>query len=301
MLNKFAVGVLLLALVTIGSMPAVAQAEGPKYKVTELADGLYMLEGDGAFVGGNMGLLTGPDGAVLIDDGLPPLTDNLLAAIKKVTDAKIEYLVNTHVHGDHTGGNAVMGERGARIIAHERLRSRMIEQGITGANGNEPAPKEALPVLTFADSVSLHLNGREAFVFHVANAHTDGDSVIHFKEDNVVHTGDTMFSGIFPYIDLDSGGSLAGYIAAQKKIYAMVNDETKIIPGHGPLSTKKDLAASIAMLEKSSAAIEALISAGHTEEEILEANPLAEFDADWSWQFINTERMTKTLYRALKK
>ena len=281
--------------------PMLAQDAELSYKSTKLADGIYMLEGDGGFTGGNLGLLTGPDGAVLIDDGLPPLTDLLLGAVGKITDQPIEYVVNTHVHGDHTGGNAVLGEKGARIIAHDKLRERLVKQGMPGPDGMEPTPKAALPVLTFAHSVSLHLNGREAYVFHVAQAHTDGDAVIFFKDDNVLHTGDVLFSGMYPYIDLDNGGTVAGYIAAQKKIASMIDDKTKVIPGHGPLSDKAAIEASTAMLEESLARIKKLMDEGMNEEQVLEANPLADFDADWSWRFIDTERMTRTIVRDLSE
>ena len=280
-------------------MPVLAQDSGISYKSTELAPGLYMLEGEGGFAGGNLGLLTGEDGVVLIDDGLPPLTGKLLAAIGTLTKDPVEFLINTHVHGDHIGGNEALGKMGATIVAHDNLRHRLVTEGMTTADGDVPAPKDALPVLTFADSVTFHLNGRQAFVFHVEHAHTDGDAVIHFREDNVIHTGDAMFNGLFPFIDLDSGGSVEGYIAAQRRILALANDATKIIPGHGPLAGKKDLKAAVEMLTDARDRVRQLVDAGQSEEEILAANPLEIYHDDWNWRFITTERMTKTINREL--
>ena len=216
-------------------MPVLAQDAEISYKSTELAPGLYMLEGQGGFAGGNLGLLTGEDGVVLIDDGLPPLTGILLAAIGQLTDDPVGFVINTHFHGDHVGGNEALGQDGATIVTHDNVRHRLVADGMTTADGKVPAPKDALPVLTFSDSITFHLNGREAFVFHVEHAHTDGDAVIHFREDNVIHAGDVMFNGLFPFIDLDSGGSVDGYIAAQERILALANEQIKIIPGHGPI------------------------------------------------------------------
>ena len=290
---------LLILLPAVSLTPAVAQDSGISFKSTELAPGLYMLEGEGGFAGGNLGLSTGEDGVVLIDDGVPPLTGKLLAAIGSLTEDPVAFLINTHVHGDHIGGNEALGKLGATIVAHDNLRQRLLDDGLTTAAGDVPAPRDALPVVTFSDSVSFHLNGRQAFVFHVENAHTDGDAVIHFREDNVIHTGDILFNGLFPFIDLDSGGSVVGYIAAQKRILALANEQTKIIPGHGPLATRQDLKAATDMLEDAHGRVRALVEAGQSEEEILAANPLASFHDEWNWGFITTERMTKTLVRAV--
>ena len=272
--------------------PAVAQ-----YSSTEIAPGLYMLSGGG----GNIGVVTGEDGIVLIDDGVQQLSDALLEELGKLSEEPVAFLINTHVHGDHVGANEALGKAGAKIVAHQNLRRRMIEDGIRTQAGQVPAPKEALPVLTFADSVTVHMNGREAFVFHVKAAHTDGDAVIHFRGDNIIHTGDVLFNGMFPYIDLDSGGTVEGYIAAQKRIHALADDQTKIIPGHGPVGTKKQVKASIDMLEDGYRKVRALVATGKSEEEIVKENPLAEYHDEWNWNFISTERMTKTFIRALKE
>ena len=287
----------LLAILFI--LPIVAQDSEISFKSTQLAPGLYMLEGEGGFAGGNISLSTGEDGVVLIDDGLPPLTGTLLEALGKLTEDPVKFLINTHVHGDHIGGNEALGIRGAVIVTHDNLRHRMVTEGMTTADGDTPAPKAALPVLTFSDSVTFHLNGRQAFVFHVEHAHTDGDAVIHFRDDNVIHAGDALFNGLFPFIDLDAGGSVEGYIAAQERILALANEQTKIVPGHGPLASKQDLESAAAMLQDAYGRVRTLVDAGQSEEEILAANPLKDYHDDWNWRFITTERMTKTLYRAL--
>ena len=175
-----------------------------------------------------------------------------------------------------------------------------LTDGITTQGGQVAAPEDALPVVTFSDSVTFHLNGRSAYVFHVAAAHTDGDAVIHFEDDNVIHAGDVMFNRLFPFIDLDSGGSVEGFLAAQRRILGLADDATKIIPGHGELAAKADLAAAIAMLETARDRVRALLDAGKSEEEILAENPLADYHDVWNWGFITTERMTKTLVRDLK-
>lgn len=276
---------------------ASGQEAGISFKSTELAPGLYMLEGQGGFAGGNLGLSTGDDGIVLVDDGLDALARMTLAAINDITGRPVDFVINTHVHGDHIGGNAALHEAGATIVGHENIRRRLIEDDGASADG-APAPAESLPEITFAQSVTFHLNGQEAFVFHVANAHTDGDSVIHFREADVVHAGDVLFNGLFPFIDLDSGGSVSGYIAAQEDILSIVGPETRIIPGHGPLASIEDLRAARDMLVDSRRRVKELVDAGRSEEEILGENPLAPY-RDWGWDFITVEVMTRTLYRDL--
>jgi glyoxylase-like metal-dependent hydrolase (beta-lactamase superfamily II) len=269
------------------------------FEPSELAPGLYMLVGVGGFAGGNLGLSIGDDGVVLIDDGMPPLTDELLEAIAALTEDPVDFLINTHVHGDHIGGNEALAAAGATIVAHDKLRERLLAEGMAMPDGPVPAPEGALPVVTFSDSVTFHLNDSTAFVFHVEQAHTDGDAVIHFRDLNVIHTGDVMFNRLFPFIDLDSGGSVEGYLAAQKRILALANDATKIIPGHGEMAGKADLAEAIAMLEDARGRVKALVEAGKSKEEILDANPLADYHDVWNWSFITTERMTETLIRDL--
>ena len=282
---------ILLALCTsLFAVAATAQEGEISFKSTELAPGLYMLEGQGGFAGGNLGLITGDDGVVLIDDGLEPLVAVTVAAIESLTGDPVDFVINTHAHGDHTGANEALHGKGATVVAHDNLRRQMVKDGSSRA---------ALPELTFTDAVTFHLNGHTANVFHVANAHTDGDSVIHFPEVNIIHTGDAMFNKLFPFIDMDSGGSVDGFIAAQKKIIALADDETKIIPGHGVLANKADLQAAVDMLEDAQARVKALVDAGKSQEEVLAENPLARYHDGWNWGFITTERMTEALYRSL--
>ncbi len=280
---------ILLATGLLAAVAAVAQDE-ISYASTDLGGGIYMLEGQGGFAGGNLGLLTGDDGVVLIDDGLEALSDTVLAAVTEAAGAPVDFVVNTHVHGDHVGGNAALHAHGARIVAHDNIRKRMLASD---------AAEDALPELTFSDEISFHLNGQPARVLHVFKAHTDGDAIIHFTQQDVIHTGDVMFNGMFPFIDLDSGGSVDGYIDAQTLIIDLADENTKIIPGHGPLANRADLERARDMLVDAKARVLALIDQGMDRDEVLAANPLADYHDDWNWGFITTERMTETLFRGL--
>lgn len=281
-------------------LPVFAESE-IRFESTELGEGLHMVFGVGGFAGGNIAISTGPDGVVMIDDSMPPLLDNLNAKIQEIAGKKVDFLINTHVHGDHTGNNVSFGADGTHIIAHENLRKHMKEKGVQGPDGMIDAPKDALPVITFSHQMAFHLNEQPAELFHVGRAHTDGDTVIHFTQANVIHTGDTFFNGMFPFIDLNSGGTVGGYIAAQKRIYSMSDKNTKIIPGHGPLASREDLKKSIDMLDNSRAIIRKLVEQGLTEAEVVAKNPLSKYHDDWNWGFITTEKMTKTLYTDLTK
>jgi len=272
---------------------AAAQEYATSVKATEVVPGIYLIEGADGFGGGNMALLVGDEHVLLIDDGVPTIGASLLETTEDLAGRPIDFLVNTHVHGDHVGSNATIADSGATIFAHDNIRKRLLAkpEDAGGAGG--------LPVITFDDAVTFHVNGHEAYVFHVDAAHTDGDAVIQFRDVNVMHTGDLHFNYLFPFIDLDNGGSVAGYIAGQKRILEMADDATIIIPGHGPLARKADLRAAVDMLVDAEARVKKLIDAGMTEEEILAENPLASYDARWNWEFITTAIMTKTLYRSL--
>ena len=277
-------------LVTLVCSFSFAQDNAISWKSTELAPGLQMLEGQGGFAGGNLGLLTGDDGIVLIDGGLTETSAMTVATIERMTDGPVNFLINTHAHGDHTGSNSPMMRSGTTVVAHDNLRRTLL--------ADEQFDKSGLPELTFSDSVTFHLNGHNAFVFYIPSAHTSGDSAIHFPEVNVIHAGDVFFNTIFPFIDLDRGGSVAGYIAGQQKLISMANDETQIVPGHGPLANKNDLQTAVDMLIDANSRVKALVDAGMSNEEVLEENPLSVYDS-WSWDFITTEVMTNTLYRSL--
>jgi cyclase len=276
-----------------GSGLIQAQDAPTSFKSTEVVPGIYMLEGDGGFAGGNITLVVGDERVVLIDDGLEPMAPLLIDAAGEIAGRSIDFVINTHVHLDHLGGNATLTDTGATILAHNNVHSRML------AEIEEYGGPDMLPLVTFSDSVTFHLNGQEAFVFHVEHAHTDGDAVIHFRDVNVIHAGDIMFNSLFPFVDLDNGGSYAGYMAGQRKILALADDDTIIIPGHGPLARKADLQVAIDMLEGAEALIKKLVDAGKSEDEILEANPLSVYHDEWNWGFITTERMTRSLVRSL--
>lgn len=291
------IGVAALALV---AAPATAQRnfDDIEIKTTEVTEGIYMLEG----AGGNIGLSVGADGAFVIDDQFAPLADKIMAAIKAVTDDSVAFVVNTHFHGDHTGGNEAFGKAGAHIVAHDNVRKRL-KEGTVRPSGNNtpPAPEAALPVITFGKSLTFHWNGDEIHVWHPKNAHTDGDAFVYFKNSDVLHMGDVFFNGGFPFIDVSSGGDLSGTISAHTKVLEKITDETKIIPGHGPLATKSDLQATVDMLKQVKVLVQAQIDAGLDEDAAVAADPLKELNETWGKGFINAEFMVRTAHRSLSK
>jgi cyclase len=261
---------------------------------TEVTPGIYMLTGaDGKMSGGGIGLLVGDEYVVLIDDSFTPLGPALLEKIEELAGRPADFIINTHAHGDHTGSNQFQAENGAIIVAHDNLRSRM-----EGDPEQNTGPG-ALPIITFSDEMTFHVNGQEAYVFHVPTAHTDGDAAILFREANVIASGDLLFRGMFPFIDLDSGGNVSGYKAAMQKLIDMSDDETKFISGHGPVGTRAGVQQDLAMLIDAEARVKALIDKGMSEEDIVAANPLSVYHDDYNWGFITTERMTRTLIRSL--
>ncbi len=278
-------------------LSAQLDAEKIEIKTIEVAAGVYMLTG----AGGNIGVSTGEDGVFLIDDQFAPLTPKISAAIAEVSDQPIRFLVNTHWHFDHTGGNENLGNGGAVIVAHDNVRRRLSTGGLIEFFKAEiPAsPAAALPVITFADSVTFHLNGDQLHVFYVPAAHTDGDSVIHFKKANVVHTGDIYFNGRYPFIDGSSGGSVDGVIAAAELVLGMTDDQTRIIPGHGPLSDRAGLDAYILMLKHVRAEIGAMVEAGKSLEEVVAAGPTAAYDEVWGKTPGGPEQFTTIVYQIL--
>ena len=263
----------------------------------KVADGVYMLQG----AGGNIGLSVGEDGAFVIDDQYAPLSEKILAAISDVTDKPVAFVINTHYHGDHTGGNEAFGDAGAHIVAHDNVRKRLAEGVETFFGATEPAAEGALPVITFSQTVTFHWNGEEIYIFHPEKAHTDGDAIVHFRNANVVHMGDVLFVGMFPYIDYGAGGDIDGYIDALEQAASMIDEETKVIPGHGPLADKSDILASAAMLKDVRARIQATIDAGLDEDAAVAAAPLADLAEEWGGGFINAERMTRKLHRGMSR
>ncbi|MDA3934789.1 MAG: MBL fold metallo-hydrolase [Gammaproteobacteria bacterium] len=250
----------------------------------QLGESVYMLTG----AGGNIGVSAGADGVFIIDDQYAPLSDKILTAIRAFSKAPIRYVINTHWHGDHTGGNETFAATGSVIIAHNNVRKRMSsDQFMAHFQRNaEASPPQALPVITFSDRLSLHLNGESVSAYHQPHAHTDGDSIIHWPSSNVLHMGDTFFNTTYPFIDLSSGGSLPGMIKATANGLALANDDTKIIPGHGPLASKSDLQAYHDMLIQVRDLVAAAKDSGQTLEQAIAAEITAELDQQWGQGFI---------------
>ncbi len=280
-LSRYAATAGLLIALVIG---AAAQDDEATIDVTEVADDIYMLTGQG----GNMGLSVGDDGAFLIDDQFAPLTEKILSAVASVTDRPVKFVFNTHHHGDHTGGNANLAAAGALVVAHDNVRLRLAD----GADG-------AAPVVTFTDTVTFHQNGDEIHAFHVAHAHTDGDGIVHFRNANVVHMGDTFFSGDYPFIDVGSGGSIDGLISAVDRATALMDADTRIIPGHGPLSDVEDLRRYRAVLTTCRERMVSVIAEGKTREEAIAARPNADYDGEWGTGFIGPDDWVGSLYDSL--
>jgi glyoxylase-like metal-dependent hydrolase (beta-lactamase superfamily II) len=248
-----------------------------------------------------MALSVGEDAVFLVDDQYAPLTERIKAAIAAITDKPVRFVLNTHWHFDHTGGNENLGQAGALIVAHDNVRKRMsVEQFIKDFDMKVPAsPKAALPIITFSETTTFHLNGEEIQAVHVPPAHTDGDSLVQYRKANVLHMGDTFFNGSYPFFDMSSGGSVDGMIAAGEKALSLVNASTKIIPGHGPLADRKALESYLAMLKTSRDRIKSLVSAGKSVDEIIAAKPLAEFDGTWGKGFIQPDQFLRLLHGSL--
>ena len=256
-----------------------------------------MLEG----AGGNIGFSVGSDAAFLVDDQFAPLTERIQAAVAAVTERPVRFVLNTHWHGDHTGGNENLGKAGALIVAHENVRRRMgAEQLIEflGQLDTVPAsPMDALPVVTFTEAVTFHLNGDEIHALHVRPAHTDGDAVVRFRKANVVHMGDTFFNRVYPFIDLDSGGSVDGMIAVADTVLGMIDGETKVIPGHGPLGDREALRTFRDMLADVRDRVREQVEGGASIEDILASTPTATFDAEWGGGLIKGDDLVRVIYR----
>lgn len=263
-----------------------------------VTDNIYMLTGRG----GNIGVCIGADGIYIIDDQYGPLSEKILTKIKTLSDKPVKYVLNTHWHGDHTGGNENMNKAGATIVAHKNVRKRMSSKQDRG-NGRsvDPSPAAALPVITFNEDLTLHINGEEVLFFHVHHAHTDGDAIVYFPKSNVIHTGDTYFNGRFPFIDLYSGGSINGIIESANQVLFLADKDTKIIPGHGKLSTKEELKTYRDMLMDVRDRVQQAIKADMTYEEIKAANLTKDLDDDWGQNFINGERIVNFIYTDLTR
>ena len=289
------IGMLFLALIApVGHTQDFSKVQ---IKVIEVKPGIHMLMGEG----GNILVSSGTDGVFMIDDQFAPLTEKIKTAIASFTSGPIRFVINTHWHLDHTGGNENMGEAGAVIIAHENVRKRLsTDQVLTIFNRTIPAlSKKGLPVITFTRDVAFHLNGQRIDVFHIKRAHTDGDAVVFFKGANVIHTGDILFQGMYPFIDIEHGGSISGMIKAANRILGMIDDNTRIIPGHGMLTDKQGLIAYRDVLTKIRDRIQSQIKAGKTLEEIKLSRPTQAFDSKWGGGFMKPDVFVAIVYQSL--
>jgi cyclase len=263
-------------------------------KSTKLTESIYMLEG----AGGNIGVLIGNDGIIIIDDQFAPLTEKIKTALSKISDKPVKFVINTHFHGDHAGGNENFGNQGAIILAHDNVRKRLSADYFFEAfkETQKATSYEGLPKVTFADSVTFHMNGETVHLFYAKNAHTDGDVIIHFKESNIFHCGDVFVRYGFPFIDQPAGGSIDGMIRAAEKLIALTNDQSKIIPGHGALSTRKDLIEYKNMLVTVRRRIAEGIKHGKTVQQIADSDPLKGYIVIVDkWFFV------QAIYNSLKK
>ena len=268
-------------------------------KVTKVSGNIYMLEG----AGGNIAASVGEDGIVIVDDQFAPLAEKIQAALKGITNKPVRFIINTHYHGDHTGGNEPFSVAGSTVIAQDNVRKRL-ESGGTAGNGgsvkmeNKPASKAALPIITFENDVTVHLNGEDVRALHFPAGHTDGDAVIFFPKNNVVHMGDDFVRYGFPFIDVASGGSVQGMIAAMEKAITMLPADVKVIPGHGALSNLDDVRAFVKMLKETSAVVQKAIDRHQSLEQMKQAKILAPWEK-FSGSFINTDAFIETLYNSL--
>lgn len=275
----------LIPLVVLAAGVAIVQAQDEAITPVHVAGNIHMLEGSG----GNIGVSAGEDGILIVDDKFEKDEPRVRELLKGINSGPLKFVLNTHFHGDHTGGNGAFGKE-AVIIAHENVRGRL----------SADKPKEALPVVTYEDKVSVHFNGEEIELIHLPAGHTDTDSVVYFRGSNVVHMGDLFFSGRFPFIDLESGGTVEGYLANVAKVLETLPDDVKIIPGHGPLSTNADLKKFHTMIDECFNSVKAQVQAGKSIQDIQVQGVPAEWK-DWGWRFISAERWLITLHTAATK
>lgn len=250
-----------------------------KIETVEAGENVYMLKGSG----GNIGLFVSDDGIFLIDDQFAPLHDKIKTAISALSDKPITFLLNTHFHPDHTGGNELIGQSGSVIIAHENVRKRLSVKMLIPYFKAElpPLPTAGRPVVTFTTDLSFHMGDERIDVIHVAPSHTDGDAIVVFNKANVIHTGDIYFSGAYPFVDLDNGGSVSGLIKAAETILSLADDNTRLIPGHGDITGKKEFEAYYQMIIEITKQVTSLAAEGKTLDEIIAANPTASYDSSF--------------------
>jgi glyoxylase-like metal-dependent hydrolase (beta-lactamase superfamily II) len=288
-----------LASLALAALPAaaVAQEKPIEYIPTKLSDTVTMIQGRG----GNIAVSAGADGVFIIDDQYQHLADQLLAAIGEVSDQPIRFVINTHYHGDHVGGNEAVGKGGAVIIAHDNIRKRMSSDQFNHFwNDTTPAwPDGALPVVTFNDRVTLHLNGEPVTAYHTPRGHTDGDAIIHFPHSDILHMGDVFFYGLYPFIDLDGGGTVQGLITAVELGLSLSGDATRVIPGHGPLTDKAGLQGYHDMLVAIRDSVQTMIDDGMSLQQVADAKPTAQWDEELGGAFIKPDQLVVFVYNSL--
>lgn len=281
----------------LAATPALAQAPAAEIRTQSVRPNLHVISSPG----GNVAVWSGPDAVVLVDDSVSAIAPQLLEAVAKVAPGPVKFVINTQWHPDHTGGNEALAKAGALVIAQENVRARMRETQFVEAYDLKvpPAPKSALPVITFTDQLSLHLNGDSIMAVHAVAAHTDGDTIVAWENADVVHVGDLFCNGTYPYIDVGNGGSLAGIVAAIELVLARADAKTVVIPGHGPLAGRAELAAYRDMLVAVGRRVRELVEQGRSEEEVLAARPTAEFDDRYGKGSMPPERFVKVVYADL--
>ena len=292
-------GSLLAAATLFAGTPVLAQQQtdwdAVEITTQQIAPGIAVLFGQG----GNIAVSHGPDGTVMIDDQFAELSDKIAAAVAALGAQPVGYLINTHWHFDHAGGNQAFGEKGAQIFAHHNVRKRLMEGSTTGRAAVPPAPPSALPILTYEQGIRLHLNGDTIDVMFTGGGHTDGDSVVFWREDNVVHMGDLYFKiPGYPFIDRNSGGSVLHAMNSLDTVIRMIDDETKVIPGHGPMSNKAELVAYRAFVGEAVDDVRALREQGMSADEVVAANPFADYNRGEG--FIGPEAFIRTIYANLE-
>jgi len=294
-MRRFTLAASLLAC-SAGVLPAQANYDTVQVRTTTLAPGMHVLFG----AGGNIGLSIGPDAVFVVDDQFAPLTPKILAAIRALTDKPVRFVLNTHWHGDHTGGNENLGKAGALIVAHDNVRKRMSTEQFTAAMNRRtpPSPREALPVVSFNDGVTFHINGDSVQATHVPPAHTDGDAVVHFHKANVVHMGDVFNNTGLPFVDLSSGGSVHGIITAADQVYFRTTDETRIVPGHGQVTDRRRLKLWRDAVAAVRDGVQREVRAGRTIDQVLALKLGAPYEKEWPG---GHERFIRTVYEELSR
>ncbi len=282
------------------STGALAQQDFADVEIqtVDVADGLYMLVGQG----GNIGLSVGDDGALIVDTQFAPLSERIQAAVNEAGGGTVAFVVNTHWHGDHTGGNQNFRGGGATIMAHDNVKARMSTdqaRALPGPQETPASPPDAWPNITYPGRMTFHWNGNTVNLIHVENAHTDGDTLVHFTNLNAIHMGDTFFHGFFPFVDVSSNGSIDGFIAAGEEVLSRSDGGTMIIPGHGPLATPDDLRDDLEVLRTVRDRIRSMIDQGMSEDDVVTANPTAEWNDTYGVGFMNPETFTRLVYRSL--